>query len=88
MRSEYCPSIILVSNESTDSDGNKTSIDTYYVLNIVSRNTDDFKDDYIAVKTEKIGVEGVKDYMFNNHEIKFFDQSIYEMMSSKYEVFK
>lgn len=81
-------SIILVSNESTDSDGNKTSIDTYYVLNIISRNTNDFKDDYIAVKTEKIGVEGVKDYMFSNHKIEFFDQSIYEMMSSEYEVFK
>lgn len=78
--------IITVTNTATDSDGNSSSTETYYVLNIISRDINDYKDLYITTKAELVDVAEVKSYFFSNHEIKFYDQDIYEIMKEKYEV--
>lgn len=80
--------IIVDSKSSTDADGNITNINTYYLLNIISRDVETFKDEYITTKLDVLDQEVVKEYLFNNFEIKFFDQDIYEIMKSKYEVLK
>ena len=79
-------SVIVNTTTSTDSDGNPITLDTFYVLNIVSRNAEDFKEDYKAARLEKSGEAGVKEYLFSKHDIKFYDQDIYEIMKSQYEV--
>lgn len=79
-------SLIVNTTSSTDADGNITNTDTYYVLNIVSRDVSEFIEDYKSVKLESIGTEMVKEYMFENHDIKFYDQDIYEIMKEKFEV--
>ena len=81
-------SLIVNTNSSTDADGNITNSDTYYVLNIVSRDVDEFKEDYKAVKLESLGSTAVKEYMMSNHDIKFYDQDIYEIMKAQFEVLK
>lgn len=78
--------VITDTNTSQDADGNDVTTETYYVVNIVSRNVDDYIDDYKAVKAENVDLEEVKTYMFKNHDIEFYDQDIYEIMKAKYEV--
>ena len=80
--------IIVVPNSSNDEDGNTSENSKYYVLNIESRNVEEFKDEYIEAKINSLGEDSVKQYMFSNHEIKFFDQDIYEIMKEQYEVFE
>lgn len=79
-------SIIVSSSDTTDAEGNATTVDTYYVLNIVSRDVNDYKDEYISKKAANIEAEVVKEYMFSKHDIEFFDQDIYEIMKAQYEV--
>lgn len=69
-------------------DDTKTETKSYYVLNIVSRNVEEFKEDYIDAKINSVSEDYVKNYMFETHDIKFYDQDIYEIMKSAYEVFE
>lgn len=78
--------IIECTSASTDADGNLVENKTYYVLNIVNRNVEDFKQEYIESKVGDISEDDVIEYYFSNHEIKFYDQDIYEIMKSAYEV--
>lgn len=80
--------VIVVTNSTTDADGNITSTDSYYVLNIESRNVEEFKEEYIQAKVEVLGTDEIKNYMFENHKIDFYDQDIYEMMIAEYEALK
>lgn len=73
---------------STDADGNQTEKKTYYVLYIESRNADEFKDEYIELKAAETEAETVRNHFMSSHEIKFYDQDLYELMSSTYEVLK
>ncbi|MDO4198610.1 MAG: hypothetical protein Q4D13_06460 [Erysipelotrichaceae bacterium] len=80
---------------STDTTGLSTIIEstsdtgsTYYVVNVISRNVEEFKDDYLATATLNIAEDEVKNYFFSKHNIQFYDQDLYEIMSSAYEVFK
>lgn len=81
-------SIIVETSTQTDENGNQTDTNKYYVINIESRNIDDFTEEYKAAKLEKIGIDSVKEYMFKNHDVKFYDQDIYEIMIAKYEDLK
>ena len=79
-------SIIECTSSATDADGNLTENKTYYVLNIVNRDVKKFKDEYLETKASDIEQTEVIEYLFSNHEIKFYDQDIYEIMKSTYEV--
>ena len=79
-------SIITVTNTTSDSEGNPSTNSTYYVLNISSRDVNEFIDDYKATKLESVDAIAVKEYMFSTHDIKFYDQDIYEIMKTQYEV--
>ena len=81
---------------STDTTGLSTVIESdsdddthvYYVLDITDRDVDNFKDEYITEKVADCDSDDVKNYMFKKHDIEFFDQDIYELMKSEYEVFE
>ena len=60
----------------------------YYVLDITDRDVDNFKDEYITEKVADCDSDDVKNYMFKKHDIEFYDQDIYELMKSEYEVFE
>ena len=81
-------SIITTTTSAQDADGNITSTSTYYLLNIESRDYNDFKEDYIALKADSIDSDDVKNALLTQYEIKFYDQDIYKLMSDAYEVLK
>ena len=72
--------------QSTSESSNETT--EYYVLNIESRDVNDFRNEFIEVATLKLDNKEVRSYFFKNHDLKFFDQDIYEYMSKQYEVLK
>ena len=78
-------STILVNTVSA-ADGNETN--TYYILNVESRNTDDFTDELIELLAASVSTDTVKEYFISTHDISFYDQDLYEIMSSAYEVLK
>ncbi|MBO4918726.1 MAG: hypothetical protein J5365_01070 [Erysipelotrichaceae bacterium] len=81
-------SIIKATSMSKDDDGNNVETYTYYVLNIESRDPDEFKEDYINLAATNASMDTVNEYFFSSHELKFFDQDIYEIMSEKFEELK
>lgn len=81
-------SIIIETTSSTNENGETVETNTYYVINIESRNAEEFVDDYKTAKLERIGTDGVIEYMFDSHDIKFYDQDLYEKMIAKYEGLK
>ena len=81
-------SIITTSAPSTDEDGNAIELNTYYVVNVESRNVEDFKDEAIDRIAYDISSEDVRDYFFTKHNIEFFDQDLYQSMTSAFEVLK
>ncbi len=60
----------------------------YYVANVISRNSDEFIDEYVTEAASYIEDGEVKEYFFNKCEIKFYDQDLYELMSKENEAFK
>ncbi|MBR3250971.1 MAG: hypothetical protein IKF80_04620 [Erysipelotrichaceae bacterium] len=81
-------SVITYTTSATGADGTSTETSTYYVLNIESRNVDEFKDEYIDLMAAKQDLATVKNYFLEKHEISFYDQDIYKLMSTEYEVLK
>lgn len=80
--------VITVTSSSTGADGTVQELNTYYVLNVENRNIDDFKDEYIEKAASGIDTDTLYQYLFTKHKIEFFDQGLYEMMSTEYEVLK
>jgi len=80
--------IITNTASSTDADGNAVENNTYYLLNIISRNADDFKDEYVETAALAQTAETLYDYFLTTHKIQFFDQDLYKQMSEEYEVLK
>ena len=81
-------SIITYTTSAVGTDGTSSETSTYYVLNIESRNADDFKDEYVELMAANQELSTVKNYFLDNHDISFYDQDIYKLMSSEYEVLK
>ncbi|MBO7677073.1 MAG: hypothetical protein J6S49_06130 [Erysipelotrichaceae bacterium] len=81
-------SIITQTSSTVGADGTATETSTYYVLNIESRNPDEFKDEYLELMAARQDQATVRDYFLQKHNISFFDQDIYKLMSSEYEVLK
>ena len=80
--------IITRTVESSDADGNTTETNTYYLVNIISRNAEDFKDDLKSLISSEVELETIENYFFTKHKIEFYDQDLYEMLSSEFEVLK
>ena len=81
-------SVIPYTTTMTGSDGSTSETTTYYVLNIESRDVNDFKDEYVELISVDLPTTDVRNYFFKKHKIEFFDQDLYEYMSKKYEVLK
>jgi len=80
--------VITSSTTSTDADGNEVQVADYYVLFIESRNADDFKEDFLNTVVNEYNADNFKNELFAKHEVKFYDQDLYEIMSNANEAFK
>ena len=81
-------SIIVNTKSSQDANGNTTETNTYYVVNVESRNVEDYKDEAIDLFASQASSDDVKKYFISAHDIEFFDQDLYKVMSSAYEELK
>lgn len=82
-------STIIVSTSSTqDVNGNINENNTYYVLNVESRNVADFKDEFVDLLATTVSSDDVRNYFLSSHEIEFFDQDLYKIMTEAFEVLK
>ena len=81
-------SVIVNTTTTQGTDGTAVENNTYYVLNVESRDVEEFKDDVITLLASEVSTDDVKDYFLSSHKIEFFDQDLYKNMSSLYEVLK
>ncbi len=80
--------VIVYANTTTDDEGNDVEEVTYYVLNVESRDPAEFKDEYIENAAMSASADDVKDYFLNKHQIKFYDQDLYDLVTAQYEGLK
>ncbi|MBR5755288.1 MAG: membrane lipoprotein lipid attachment site-containing protein [Erysipelotrichaceae bacterium] len=80
--------IITYTVTSTDADGQQQEDNTYYLLNVISRDVNEFKDEYVELAASSVEADTLYSYLFNKHDIQFYDQDLYELVTKEYEVLK
>ena len=80
--------IIPHTTSSTGTDGQTVETMTYYVVNIESRNVEDFHDEFVETMAYSVDTDTTTEYFFKKHNIKFYDQDLYKLMSEEYEVLR
>lgn len=79
---------IVTSTTSTDADGKEVITSRYYIVNIIDRDVNNYKDEYLNIKASDTSDETLINYLFTKYDIKFYDQDLYEIMTKAYEVLK
>ncbi len=77
--------VITSITQTTDSSGNTIDTARYYLIDLISKDVNDFKDGYLAIKTELIEDNDAIKKIFAEHEIVFYDQETMDKMKSTYE---
>ncbi len=80
--------VIEVSTTTTDSDGNSTVTPRYYIVNLISKNAEDFKDEFISTIAEKVDQETLINSLLEKYNIEVHDQSVYEALKDTYGAVK
>ncbi|MGN1406646.1 MAG: hypothetical protein ACI4WM_10245 [Erysipelotrichaceae bacterium] len=76
---------VITSTVQTDSEGNSVTKGRYYVVNIISTDAEEFKDEFVDhVVTNYIDSETVVANVLNKHNVKFYDQETYDYMKEAY----
>lgn len=79
---------IVTTTTSTDADGKEVITSRYYLVNIVDKDVNNYKDEYITIKVSDVEDATLINYLFSKYDVKFYDQDLYEIMSKAYEVLK
>lgn len=77
--------ILPVDTYAKDSNGETTTSTRYYVINIMAKDVNEFKDSFIDTLTSDTDNTEFIQQLINKHDIRFHDQSAYESFSSVYE---
>ncbi len=80
--SEY-PVVVLT--DSTNDNGEVATTETYYVIETINRDVEEFKDEFYSAIGSEIDTTDVFNYYFNKYNIEVYDQDVYEALSSQYE---
>lgn len=80
--------IIEVSTTMTDSDGNSTVTPRYYIVNLISKNVEDFKDEFISTVSSDIDTDETINSLLEKYGLQTHDQRIYEILKAEYEATK
>ena len=76
---------VITSAVQTDSEGNSVTKGRYYVVNIISTDTAEFKDEFVDhVVTNYIDSQATVANVLNKHNVKFYDQETYDYMKKAY----
>ncbi len=80
--------VITSSTTTTNENGEEVITPIYYLVDITDKDVNNFKDDFIETVISKLDSEEVINELLSSHDIKFYDQRTYELMSGQYEVLK
>ena len=80
--------IIEVSTTVNDSDGNSTVNTRYYLVNLISKNVEDFKEEFVSNIVSTMDKDTVINSLLEKHSISIHDQRIYELLKEEYEAIK
>ncbi len=80
-----CDSPVVVLTDTTDDDGNVTTTYTYYVIEVIAIDADEFYDEFYSSISGDITTTEVFNYYFTKYTIEVYDQDVYDYLSENYE---
>ena len=80
--------MITVTTSSIDEDGNDVENNEYYFVNFVSRDVEEFKDEFVDAIANNVDQTVVISNLLTKYEINIYDQRAYDLLTSTYEVLK
>lgn len=82
-------SIVETSTTATSAEGESTVTPRYYVVNVISKNSDDFKEDFVTyLKSNVLTTEQIINKCVEKYNITVHDQNTYKLLKDTYEAFK
>ena len=80
--------VIKVTTVANDSNGNSKSEDRYYLVNLLSKDVNTFKDEFVDLMTSEIDENLVINDLIKKHKVTVHDQDIFDALHSQYEAVK
>ncbi len=80
--------IIEVTTTATDSDGDSTVNSRYYLVNLISKNVEDFKDEFVEKVVSDVDKDTIINSLLEKYNFETHDQRIYELLKETYEATK
>lgn len=81
--------VVNSSTYTNDADGNQTITPRYYVVNVISRNADDFKEDFIQyLNSDVLQTKDIVNFYLKKYKFKVYDQRTYELLNTNYGDFR
>ena len=80
--------IIQSSTTITDADGNSVINPRYYLVNLVSRDVEEFRDEFVDIVVNDIDQATIINNLLNKYEISIHDQRAFDLLSAMYEAVK
>lgn len=80
--------IITAAVNTTDADGNTVTTTRYYLINVIDRDVNNFKEDFLEVLYTNFDTKESLNHFFAKHDIEFYDQRTYDLLSATYEALK
>lgn len=76
---------VITSTVQTDANGASVTKDRYYVVNIISVDSEEIKDEFIThLVSNYLDSAATVAKVLNDHNVKFYDQTTYDLMKAAY----
>ncbi|MBR2578370.1 MAG: hypothetical protein IKE38_05495, partial [Erysipelotrichaceae bacterium] len=80
--------IIETSTTITDSEGNSVINPRYYLVNLISKDVEDFRDEFMDLVVTDVDSNEVISGLLEKYEVSIHDQRAYDLLTATYEVLK
>jgi len=80
--------VITTSTTTTDANGNSVQTPRYYVVNLIDKDANNFKDELIAQLAAEIEETTIVNEAIAKYPLTIYDQATYEVLSAAYEGIK
>jgi len=80
--------VITASTTTTDANGNSVQTPRYYVLNLIDKDANNFKEELITQLASEIEEKTIINEAIAKYPLNIYDQATYELLSSTYEGIK
>lgn len=80
--------VINTQTSTTDANGQTVTSSRYYVINVIERDANNFKDEYIEKLAGTLEAAEALNFFFEKHDIKFYDQRTYDLVTTQFSGLK